>query len=209
MCSIRNGHFLAGRDEDRLADFNDALRDPGVRAIFTPRGGKGLPNWACARFRRRPSRPEAADWLQRHHRSEPGSSATMRLAGFNGPHVGWDRAYYGEDASDRLRRALMKHEPITIGQNPRELTAKVVVEGAATGDSDGRKSEHARTKRRMGMPRLRGGDPINRSSRHLYRSNRWDADIASEIGMSRWTEGSGGWASLFAWPSPGWEMVRH
>ena len=34
----RNGHFLAGRDEDRLADFNDALRDPGVRAIFTTRG---------------------------------------------------------------------------------------------------------------------------------------------------------------------------
>lgn len=36
----RNGHFLAGRDEDRLADFNDALRDRGVRAIFTTRGGK-------------------------------------------------------------------------------------------------------------------------------------------------------------------------
>src|SRR4026209_2861685 len=37
----QHGHFLAGRDEDRLADLNDALRDPGVRAIFTTRGGKG------------------------------------------------------------------------------------------------------------------------------------------------------------------------
>src|SRR5690348_11263795 len=37
----RWGHFLAGSDEDRLADINDALRDPGVRAIFTTRGGKG------------------------------------------------------------------------------------------------------------------------------------------------------------------------
>jgi muramoyltetrapeptide carboxypeptidase LdcA involved in peptidoglycan recycling len=36
-----HGHFLAGRDEDRLADINDALRDPGVRAIFSTRGGKG------------------------------------------------------------------------------------------------------------------------------------------------------------------------
>ena len=29
----KEGHFLAGRDEDRLADLNEALRDPGVRAI--------------------------------------------------------------------------------------------------------------------------------------------------------------------------------
>jgi muramoyltetrapeptide carboxypeptidase len=36
----RKGHFLAGSDEDRLADLNDALRDPGIRAIFGTRGGK-------------------------------------------------------------------------------------------------------------------------------------------------------------------------
>ena len=34
-------HYLAGRDEDRLADINDALRDPGIRAIFATTGGKG------------------------------------------------------------------------------------------------------------------------------------------------------------------------
>jgi len=33
--------FLAGRDEDRLSDFNGALRDPAIRAIFATRGGKG------------------------------------------------------------------------------------------------------------------------------------------------------------------------
>ncbi|MDC9810346.1 MULTISPECIES: S66 peptidase family protein [Rhizobium] len=33
--------YLAGRDEDRLADLNEALRDPEVRAIFATRGGKG------------------------------------------------------------------------------------------------------------------------------------------------------------------------
>lgn len=33
--------FLAGKDEDRLADFNAALNDPEVRAIFATRGGKG------------------------------------------------------------------------------------------------------------------------------------------------------------------------
>lgn len=34
-------HYLAGTDEHRLSDFNQALRDPEVRAIFATRGGKG------------------------------------------------------------------------------------------------------------------------------------------------------------------------
>jgi len=33
--------YLAGTDEERLADFNAALRDSRVRAIFATRGGKG------------------------------------------------------------------------------------------------------------------------------------------------------------------------
>ncbi|WP_426244860.1 S66 peptidase family protein [Nocardioides sp. LHG3406-4] len=33
--------YLAGRDEDRLADLNAAIRDPEVRAVITLRGGCG------------------------------------------------------------------------------------------------------------------------------------------------------------------------
>lgn len=33
--------YLAGSDEERAADFNDAVRDPDVRAIFALRGGYG------------------------------------------------------------------------------------------------------------------------------------------------------------------------
>ncbi len=33
--------YLAGADEDRLADLNQAIRDPGIRAIVATRGGKG------------------------------------------------------------------------------------------------------------------------------------------------------------------------
>src|SRR3546814_5562987 len=33
--------YRAGTDENRLADLNAALRDPGVRAVFATRGGKG------------------------------------------------------------------------------------------------------------------------------------------------------------------------
>ncbi|MEM9359804.1 MAG: LD-carboxypeptidase, partial [Pseudomonadota bacterium] len=60
--SIELGHhvlsehgFLAGTDEERAADFNDALRCPRVRAIISSRGGKGsyrlvdLIDWAALR----------------------------------------------------------------------------------------------------------------------------------------------------------------
>src|ERR1043165_987553 len=84
----RMGHFLAGRDEDRLADINDALRDPGVRAIFTTRGGKGSYRIAHALdfdAARRDPKPcigfsditilHLALW---HH---------CRIPGFHGPHM--------------------------------------------------------------------------------------------------------------------------
>lgn len=130
----RKGHSLAGTDEDRLADINQALRDPGVRAIFSTRGGKGAYRIAHGldfEAGRRDPKPlvgfsditilHLALWQQ------------CRLAGFHGPHVGWDREYYGDDAANKLRQALMEPEPLTIHRDPREITAKVLVEGATNG----------------------------------------------------------------------------
>ena len=39
--ALRKVGFLAGTDEERLADLNDAVRDPEVRAIMCLRGGCG------------------------------------------------------------------------------------------------------------------------------------------------------------------------
>ena len=130
----RWGHFLAGSDENRLADINDALRDTGVRAIFTTRGGKGAYRIAHAldfAAAIRDPKPligysdittlHLALWQQSH------------LPCFHGPYVGWDPDYYGDDAANHLRRALMEPEPVTIRQDPREITSNVVVEGKATG----------------------------------------------------------------------------
>ena len=39
--AFRKFGYLAGNDEQRLQDFNAALADPSVRAIFATRGGKG------------------------------------------------------------------------------------------------------------------------------------------------------------------------
>jgi muramoyltetrapeptide carboxypeptidase len=56
-----------------------------------------------------------------------------RAVGFHGPHVAWSDEYYGHAAADQLRRALMEPESLTIHQDPSDPTAKVVVEGTATG----------------------------------------------------------------------------
>jgi muramoyltetrapeptide carboxypeptidase len=128
------GHFLAGRDEDRLSDMNEALRDPGVRAVFSTTGGKGAYRIA-----------DALDFDAARRDPKPlvgFSDITIlhlvrwqrcRAAGFHGPHVAWSDEYYGHAAADQLRRALMEPESLTIHQDASDATAKVVVEGTATG----------------------------------------------------------------------------
>ena len=128
------GHYLAGRDEGRLADINDAVRDPGIRAIFATAGGKGAYRIAdgldfdAARVDPKPLigfSEITILHLARWHR--------CRLIGFHGPHVGWNDEYYGDLAAEHLRRALMEPASITLHQDTRELTAKVLIEGSATG----------------------------------------------------------------------------
>jgi muramoyltetrapeptide carboxypeptidase len=130
----RKGHYLAGADADRLADLNKASNDPGVRAIFATRGGKGAYRIAHAldfTAARRDPKP-----LVGHSDVTILHLALWRecqLVGFHGPHIGWDHGYYGDDAAACLRRALMEPAPLTIHQDPHEITAKVVVDGTATG----------------------------------------------------------------------------
>jgi muramoyltetrapeptide carboxypeptidase len=130
----RHGHYLAGTDQDRLADMNLALRDPGIRAIFTTRGGKGSYRIAHALDF------EAA---RRHPKPLIGfSDITIlhlalwrhcRVTGFHGPHAAWDAKYYGNSSAEQLRQALMEPATLVLRQDPRELSADVNIEGAATG----------------------------------------------------------------------------
>ena len=130
----RVGHYLAGSDADRLGDVNDALRDPGVRAIFATCGGKGAYRIA-----------DGLDFDAAHADPKPliGHSETTilhlalwkhcRIGGFHGPHVAWTDDYYGATAETSLRAALMDPEPLTIVQDRDSLTADLMVPGSATG----------------------------------------------------------------------------
>jgi len=128
------GHFLAGRDQDRLGDLNDALRDPGVRAIFTTTGGKGAYRVA-----------HALDFAACRNDPKPviGFSDTTilhlalwrecRLVGFHGPHIAWGTFHQGKQLAEKLRVALMEPEPIVIHQDQNELTARVLIKGKTSG----------------------------------------------------------------------------
>jgi muramoyltetrapeptide carboxypeptidase len=134
----KHGHYLAGRDEDRLADINDALRDPGVRAIFTTRGGKGSYRIAHALdfdAARRAPKPligysditilHLALWRQ------------CRLPAFHGPYVGWSKEHNGGVAAEKLRRALMDPECLMICADPKESTAGLFDDRRTTGSATG------------------------------------------------------------------------
>ncbi len=130
----QHGHYLAGRDEDRAADLNAALRDPGVRAVITTTGGKGAYRIA-----------QRIDFQACSRDPKPlaGFSETCflhllrwdrcRLPGLHSPNAAWHQAHAGPDAGDELRRALMDPAPVTVMADSNEVTAPVVVAGKATG----------------------------------------------------------------------------
>lgn len=180
----RLGHYLAGTDQERLDDLDQALRDPGVRAIFATAGGKGA-------YR-------IADGLDfRSVRADPKplvgfSDITIlhltlwdrcEVGGFHGPNLGcWDD-YYGEDAAESLRRALMEPRPLTVVQDREALTAEVLVEGEARGVLMGGNLDMLRTSVGWACPSFDGAillveavdmaiGAIDRAMTQLLRSGR-------------------------------------
>jgi muramoyltetrapeptide carboxypeptidase len=130
----RFGHYLAGRDEDRLSDINDALRDPDVRAIFTTRGGKGSYRIAHGiDFEAARGNPKPLIGFSDITILHLALWRECRAIGFHGPYAGWNKTYYGDVAVGRLRRALMEPDCVVIQQEASDITAKVVIPGKADG----------------------------------------------------------------------------
>jgi len=119
--------YLAGEDEARLADLNDALRDERVDAIWALRGGYGtmrlLPRLDLSPLL---ARPRAfigfSDNTALHLALD-----RLGLVSFHGPHAG---AAFPAPAEDAFRRVLFRAEPAgAIAAEP----ARTLVAGAAEG----------------------------------------------------------------------------
>ena len=119
--------FCAGRDEDRLADLNDALSDPEVRAVITTRGGAGAYRIADALD---------FDAVRRDPKPLVGFSditflhlALWHHCRSNSIHG----ALAGPTARATVRQLLMTDEPLSLATRPDAVSAAVSAGGRATG----------------------------------------------------------------------------
>lgn len=181
--------YMAGRDEDRLADLNDAFRDPGVRAIFATRGGAGAYRIAdgidfdAARADPKPI-VGFSDITNLHlvlwHR--------CRLTGIHG-------GLGGALAPEAIRRLLMSGEPITVHRDPEELTAAISFPGQASGHLIGGNLRTIAGCVGAGLPSLDGAillledertiglGQVDRQLTQLIRSHSLDGLRAVALGM--------------------------
>jgi muramoyltetrapeptide carboxypeptidase len=123
--------FLAGADADRVADLNEALCDPDVRAVVCTRGGYGAQrivdgvNLAAVR-----ADPKVvvgfSDITALHLALWRGA----RLASLYGPGAAWFDTRTPATSADSLRAATMTAAPVVVKSDPAEETAALVLPGA-------------------------------------------------------------------------------
>ncbi|MBW6423767.1 LD-carboxypeptidase [Rhizobium sp. XQZ8] len=148
--------FYAGTHEERLADLNEALSDPQVRAVFATRGGRGSYRIADGMD---------FDAVLRDPKPLLGFSditalhmMLMRRCGL----VGLHGALYGDDEeashrnSDILMKFLMETGAITFAANEDEVSAKLTTSGRVEGRLVGGNLETLATMTGWGLPSLDG-----------------------------------------------------
>lgn len=150
--------YLAGTDEDRLADLNDAFRDPGVRAVFATTGGRGAYRIADGLD---------FDAVRRDPKPLIGFSDItalhlvlwnrVGLVGIHGPFVNWYEPYCGPECAEALRRALMTTDEIVVRQDPEGLSAALTDGEAVTGFLMGGHLDTVRCAVGADLPSFEGG----------------------------------------------------
>lgn len=125
--------YLAGSDEERLFDFNEALRDRSVRAIFATRGGKGSYRIAdrldFEAAKRDPKFVVGFSDITALHLSLLNRAG---LVGIHGTLTDSDGAFSTLNM-EALRRALMQRAEVVLHSRPEEPTAKLTTRGSAAG----------------------------------------------------------------------------
>jgi muramoyltetrapeptide carboxypeptidase len=147
--------YMAGRDEDRVADLNSAFREPGVRAVLAAMGGKGtyriVDDLDTDALRRDPKPVVGFSDITHLHLA---LWARCRLSCLHGPFP--DTDWCGPASVDAVRRALMTTDPVIIHRDTSEVSAAVTVEGTATGVLVGGNLDAIRTEAGAGLPHLKG-----------------------------------------------------
>jgi muramoyltetrapeptide carboxypeptidase len=139
--------FMAGTDADRLADLNDALRDPGVRAIVAAMGGAGayriVDGLDLSAVRADPKPIVGFSDITNLH------VALWAATGLSGVHgsVGT-----GGRTDESCRRLLFEAVPVTVHAGPSPVTVAGRASGVLVGGNAGAVSNFVGA----GLPRLDG-----------------------------------------------------
>lgn len=119
--------YMAGRDEDRVADLNAAYHDPGVRAVITTRGGAGtyrlLDRLDYDALRADPKPLVGFSDIMYLHLA---IWAQCRVPGIHG-------CLAGDQAIRTTRQLLTTTEPIVLHRNPRLMSVAAETAGRARG----------------------------------------------------------------------------
>lgn len=142
--------YMAGSDADRLDDLNDALRDPGVRAIVATRGGAGAYRIAdridVAAVRADPKPLVGFSDITHLHLS---LLRHCELGGIHGCLV-------GTTARASVRQLLMTTEAIVLHRVPGAVSAAVEKSGRARGRLIGGNLASLATSVGIRMPSMSG-----------------------------------------------------
>jgi len=146
--------YLAGQDEDRLADLNQAIRDPGIRAIMATRGGKGA-------YRIADGMDFAA--LAADPKFLIGSSEITilhlavwehcRIPGIHG--APWDQSFGAGSAASFLH-AVFRSEPVVLHSRGDEPTIALTTSGRVEGILLGGNQDSIATAAGWVLPELAG-----------------------------------------------------
>ena len=147
--------YLAGTDEDRRSDFNEALRDPGIKAIIATRGGKGAYRIAdgldLEAARRLPKLVVGFSEITILH------MALMRGCGLVGVHgAPWDAEGFGPKSAESFVRAVTSTEPVVIRSTANEHTHALTTRGKATGRLTGGNQDSIATAAGWALPDFAG-----------------------------------------------------
>ncbi len=145
--------YLAGTDEDRLADLNDALRDPGVKAVIASRGGKGAYRIAHGldfdAAREHPTLLVGFSEITILHMA---LLARGILGGLHG--APWDAETFGEETAASFVAAVTSTERIRIHSRDSEHTHALTTSGRAEGRLIGGNQDSIATGAGWALPRF-------------------------------------------------------
>jgi len=147
--------YLAGTDEHRLTDLDDALRDPKVRAIIATRGGKGAYRIAdqldTAAVRADPKLLIGFSEITVLHMA---LLHQCRLAGVHG--ACWPPDVFGPASSASFEAAVLTADDVVVESRPSEPTSTLTTAGTARGRLIGGNQDSIATCAGWALPSLDG-----------------------------------------------------